>query len=52
MTVGELRRILENEIIDDELIIYDYDEQTIRDVNLTINANGECTEIHFGMEKK
>jgi hypothetical protein len=49
MTVKELREILSNGIIPDDLIITSYDDTKIRDVNLTIEADGTVSEIRLGM---
>ena len=49
MTVRELRAILENELIDDDLIIYDYEDNIIDTVNLVINNEGAVNEIRFAM---
>lgn len=51
MTVGELRVILDADWIPDDLIIMDYEDQMIDNVNLVIDKNGGCNEIRFAMTK-
>ena len=49
MTVREVRTILEHEWIPDELVILDYEDKSIDEVNLVINRDGDCTDIRLTM---
>lgn len=49
MNVGELRDILQSEWIPDGLIIQDYNDNVIDDVNLVIEKDGTVSAIRFSM---
>jgi hypothetical protein len=47
MTVGELRAVLENEWIKDDLVLMTYDDEEILEIVLSINKEGDVTEARF-----
>lgn len=51
MTVEELRGILLSDWLPEDLIIMDYNDNVIRDVNLVIAKDGSITELRLGMGK-
>jgi hypothetical protein len=51
VTVGELRGILENGLIPDDIVISDYQDNVIDTVNLEISSDGSVTDIKFGMSE-
>jgi hypothetical protein len=49
MTVGELRAILENDFIPDEMVPMNYDDQSVKEVIVTIDKDGDVAEVRLSM---
>lgn len=51
MTVKELLDILNYELIDGDLILYDYEDNVIQTVNLIIGKDGSVEEARLALGK-